>query len=327
MKTAGHPVTRRDFMVAGRMLAQQAIRIRSRPVAKVPIDPDDSAWRVPPQVTVPLLPQNVVVPRITEAGVKGLRVRSLFDDTHVAFLLEWNDPNRETNVGSVRSFRDAVAIQFPAKGPVTPPFYCMGAPGEPVSIYQWKADWQEARFHDVDETYPNMVTDEYPFSGKGPGEMAEATDYAKAGGKPYITAWAAGNLLADPELKARTSVERLVAEGFGTIESDKTQDGQARGIWKDKGWHIAISVPRAQPTFTFEMERPVPIAFAAWDGSRQERNGQKGFSTWNSLELEVGEAFPTLPVLGGGVGGAIAAALGALLFFRARRMRQRREEG
>jgi len=47
-----------------------------------------------------------------------------------------------------------------------------------------------------------------------------------------------------------------------------------------------ISIPRAQGAFTFEAGDTVPFAFAAWDGSRDERGGEKAVSTWYFLSLE-----------------------------------------
>lgn len=308
---------------------QELQPIKAVPVNRVTTDPDSPQWAKSPQVSIPLSPQNVAIPRLQEAGVKELQVKAQYDDVRVAFLLQWTDQGRQVDIGTVHSFRDAVALQFPAKGAVSPPFYCMGAPNDPVVIYQWKGDWQEGRESDVDKAYPNMVADEYPFSGRAAGEMPTAMDYIRTGDKAFVTSWAVGNLLANQEIQARTRVERLVAEGFGTLESadERDQDGVADGVWKDNAWRVVISFPRKQPNFTFQPGQPVPTAFAVWDGSRDERNGQKAFSLWNPLGLQEGAPAaegPSLPIIGG-IGGAIAAGIGALLWFRMRRMDSRRE--
>ncbi|MBM2826490.1 MAG: putative nitrate reductase gamma subunit [Dehalococcoidia bacterium] len=306
--------------------AQEVHPITAVSVSKVTLDPESPQWSRSQQVAVSLTPQNIAIPRINEAGAKEVKVKAQYDADRLAFLLEWGDQDRRVDMGTVNSFRDAVALQFPSKGAVSPPFYCMGAPNDPVVIYQWKGDWQEGGQSDVDKAYPNMVADEYPFSGKGPGEMPEAMDYVRRGDKVFLTSFAAGNLLADRDLQSRVHSERLQAEGFGSLESSDIQDAMADGFWKNNGWRVVISVPRKQPDFLFQPGAPVPLAFAVWDGTLNERNGKKAFSLWNPLTLqEEGAEGLGLPVLGG-IGGAIAAGIGALLFFRMRRMGPRREE-
>jgi hypothetical protein len=307
--------------------AQEVHPIIAVRVIKVTTDPAASQWGKSQQITIPLSPQNVAIPRLLEAGVKELKVRAQYDETRIAFLLEWTDPDRQVDISTVHSFRDAVALQFPSNGSATPPFYCMGAPNNPVVIYQWKGDWQQSGESDVDTAYPNMVADEYPFSGKGPGEMPTARDYATHGEKVFLTSWAVGNTLANRDLQARTHAERLVAEGFGSLESSTIQDAQADGRWTNNTWRVVLSVPRKQPSFAFQPGAPVPLAFAVWDGSRNERNGKKAFSLWNPVTLEESATETTLdlPVFGG-IGGAIAAGIGALLLFRMRRMRSPNRE-
>jgi len=73
--------------------------------------------------------------------------------------------------------------------------------------------------------------------------------------------------------------------------------GQA--IWGDGRWRVVISIPREQDLFTFEEGLVLPIAFAAWDGSNQERDGEKAVSTWYFLALEkpVGTSVYLWPIL------------------------------
>jgi hypothetical protein len=87
------------------------------------------------------------------------------------------------------------------------------------------------------------------------------------------------------------------------------------------------------------------LALALWDGSRSERNGQKAFSQWQEMSLgapvaavaptaeapkvpteaEEGGGSVLAPVLGG-VLGAAALAVAAVIGLRMRRSRQRREQ-
>lgn len=295
--------------------AQEKASLIAKSVARVPEAPDDPAWLEADLLPVPLAPQAVVKPRLYKAGVSALTVRALYDDAHLAVLLEWADNRADSELGGVADFRDAVALEFPANPADGIPYFAMGEPGKPVTIYQWKADWQFGSRFDVSDRNPDMIADWYPFSGRPAGEIAEIADYGQEGTeKVYLTAWSAGSLLGDPELQARTSVEKLQAEGFGTLTpvAAEAQDATGFGASKDGLWRVLLTIPRDQGGFTFAPGMTLPLAFAVWDGAGHERGGEKAVSTWYfmSLEQPVGSAIYWAPVLA--VAGVLAAQLGGL---------------
>lgn len=316
--------------------AQAQAGITAVAVSRAPTEPGDPLWNEAQAATVALNPQNFVLPRLKEAGAKSVSVRALYDAERIAFLLDWQDSERDVDLGTVLQYRDAVAIQFPEDPSLATPSFMMGQQANAVTIYHWKSDWQFGRLSDVDEAYPNMYGDWYPYSGVPAGEIPESSDYLDSGLKEYLTAAAAGNAIADPQLQEKTgAVQKMRAEGFGTIEPDPSQDAQGSGAWQDGGWRIAISVPRKQAKFSFEEGSMVSLAVAVWDGSRDERNGQKAFSFWNDLrvgatpesvtptppeEVPAGIGF-LVPLLGsiGGLAVAAAAAIIGLRLWRARR--------
>jgi hypothetical protein len=342
MKANDQPrVTRRSWLglpvIGGLLLilrstrsasAQQAQKasLLAKAVDRVPDDPLDARWNAADLLEVPLAPQAVVKPRVFEVGIKALSVRALYDAERVALLLTWRDVSESARIGSPGSFRDAVAVEFPADPATGIPYFAMGEPDKPVVIYQWKSDWQ-APGGDEEGLYPRMVADWYPFSGRPAGEIAAAADYNKAGGdRMFVTSWHAGNSLGDRELQKRSSVEKLGAEGFGTLTTlpADRQDGAGKGAWKDGVWSLLLLVPRAQDRFAFTAGMTVPIAFAAWDGAKSERGGEKAVSTWYfmSLERPIGVfayASPLLAFLG-------AAAVQSWALMRLRR-RATREDG
>jgi len=270
------------------VVAQKATLIAGQ-VEQLPLDPADSAWSEADVLEAPLAPQAVVKPRVYETGINGLKVRALYDDQHLALHIEWQDAGPDTMQGAAGAFRDAVAVEFPADPDAGIPFFGMGQPDKPVILYQWKADWQEGIGHDADEQYPHMAVDWYPFSGREAGQLAEGTDYGEDGAVQALnTAWAAGSLLADPTVQLKHAVEKLIAKGFGTISSVPApeQDGAGHGQWQDGAWRAVVVIPRDQDQFRFEAGQTIPVAFAAWDGSRRERGGEKGVSTWYFLSLE-----------------------------------------
>ncbi len=287
--------------------ANQKASLLARPVEQIPEDPLDPAWAKADVLEVPLAPQAVVKPRTYDASIKALEVRALYSTDRVAFLLRWNDATQDVMAGQAAAFRDAVAVEFPVDPPAAGiPYFGMGERDRPVTIYQWKADWQTGPVADVDERYPDMAVDWYPLTGREPGEIAEVADYGKQeGAKVFVTSWGSGSTLADPQAQARAPVEKLVAQGFGSITpaGPEQQDSTGTAQWKDGRWHAVISFPRKQERFSFEQGMTVPVAFAAWDGAHRERGGEKGISTWYFLSLErpvgmIAYAAP-LAVLGG----------------------------
>ena len=298
-------------------------------VSQVPTEPGDAAWAQAKSAIVTLAPQNIALPRVTEAGAKSINVRALYDSDRMALLLEWADAHKDVELGTVLQYRDGMAVQLP-EGPETPPpSFTMGQAGRAVTIYHWKSDWQLGRLYDVDEAHPNMYFDLYQFSGVPAGTMPEAIDYLTKGRKEYLTAAAAGNALADPRAQETIGpVQKMRAEGFGTIEPAPTQDGAGKGVFQDGGWRIVMSLPRKQANYTLEEGAVVPLAFAVWDGSRNERNGQKAYSLWNTMSVGEPrtEAAPgsryLVPALGAAAG-VIVAGAAAVIGLRMRRSKQR----
>lgn len=296
--------------------AQEKASLIAKSVDRAPGDPEDPAWDASDLLPVPLAPQAVVKPRRYETGIAQLDIRALYDAERLAILLEWADAAADTELAEVADFRDAVALEFPANPADGIPYFAMGEPGKPVTIYQWKADWQFAREFDIGHRQTAMIADWYPFTGKGPGEIAEIADYAQD--RVYDTSWAAGSPLGDPELQARTPVEKLHAEGFGTLTAvaDDAQDATGAGINRDGRWRVVVSIPRDQGGFAFAPGMTLPFAFAAWDGARAERGGEKAVSTWYFLSLEqpVGNSLYWAPVAAAGA--VLAAQWGGLKALR-----------
>ena len=65
------------------------------------------------------------------------------------------------------------------------------------------------------------------------------------------------------------------AQGRGTTKRTGASF-PARGVYRDGVWQVALELP-AVPA-------GVPLAFAVWDGSQQDRDGRKYFSVWYRLQ-------------------------------------------
>lgn len=242
-------------------------------------------WQDATAVSVPLSAQIVAKPMFPQANVKAVDVRALYNDEQIAFLVEWEDGTMDDSAVRIQDFADAVAIQFPLME--GQPFFCMGQQGGNVNIWHWKADWQAGMDgrQDVNDVYPNMYVDGYTFADTEAGAAAPVSSYEDVN---YVPAMAAGNLYASPSYA--TPIEDLIAGSFGSLTSQpaEAQNVQGHGEYADGKWRVvftrdltSLEVEDAQ----FSSGQVYSLAFAAWDGANEERNGQKSTSQWVSLQL------------------------------------------
>jgi hypothetical protein len=267
--------------------------IAAATTGELPIDALDSElWEQATPVEVPLSAQIMVRSITRETNIKAISARALHNGEEIVLMLEWADDTRNDSILEVDHFRDSVAVQFPlAEGQ---PFFCMGQQGGNVVIWHWKADWQAEVFaqQNMRDVFPNMYVDMYPFTEE---DLEEESDVLLAAytDPAYLTAHAAGNLRAMP---ARiTPVENLMAGGFGSLTSQASdrQVVQGHGEWNDGVWRVVFSrslTAAGSQDVSIEPDQVYSIAFAAWDGSNQERGSRKSTSQWVSLELA-----PALP--------------------------------
>jgi hypothetical protein len=259
-------------------------------------DPDSPMWQKARALEVPLSAQIVAKPMLMETRTRSVSVRALHNREKVAILVEWADNTKNDSMVRVQDFRDAVAVQFPIFG--GQPFFCMGQQGSNVNIWHWKADWQADidQRQDMEALYPNMYVDQYPFADPAAGQAAGPGTYTDPN---YLTALAAGNPFA---MASRLSpVEDVMAGGFGTLtaQPDKGQNVQGMGAWSDGKWRVVFSRDLGSTEVEdvrFTPGRLYSIAFAAWDGENDERNGQKSTSQWVSMQLAGNPPAPVIPV-------------------------------
>ncbi|HHY57583.1 MAG TPA: hypothetical protein GYA08_19330 [Chloroflexi bacterium] len=267
------------------LVSSQGLTITAAAIeGDLPIDaPDSALWQQATAVEVPMSAQMIARPIMPETNAKAITVRALHNNAEIAFLLEWQDATRNDTTLRVDDFRDSVAIQFPVgEGQ---PFYCMGQQGGDVNIWHWKADWQASLIaqQNLQTTYPNLAVDQYPFT-----EPAENIYLAAYADRNYLTAEAAGNYLALPT--HGSPVEDLVAGGFGTLTTQPLAGQNVRGFgeWRDGVWRVIFSRELTSTEAEDVMlapEKLYAVAFAAWDGANQERNGSKSTSQWVSFQL------------------------------------------
>lgn len=242
-------------------------------------------WQDATAVSIPLSAQIVTKPMFPQANVKAVDVRALYNGDQIAFLVEWEDGTADETAVRIQDFADAIAIQFPLME--GQPFFCMGQQGGNVNIWHWKADWQAGMDgrQDVNDVYPDMYVDGYTFADTEAGAAAPVSSYEDVN---YVPAMAAGNLYASPTYAS--PVEDLIAGSFGSLTSQpaEMQNVQGHGEYADGKWRVVFtrdltSLEAEDAQFT--TGQVYSLAFAAWDGANEERNGQKSTSQWVSLQL------------------------------------------
>jgi DMSO reductase family type II enzyme heme b subunit len=238
---------------------------------EVSLDPFDPAWQRIPPSRVPLMPQTLFTPR-GGGATKELVLQALQTPTHLYLRLEWADATKATGQEAHRTegFDDTVAVQVPLKPEDGMPSPFMGDTEHPVNIWHWKASWQEQL--DMAQAHPRTVRDEERFAKESMFRTGEGV----------------GNLFSQPERKS--SVEHLIASGFGTLTTTTQQPVEARGAWRDGSWHVVIRrmLMPGDPEVEVDLRglEAIPIAFAVWDGAHQERDGMKSVSVWQTLVFE-----------------------------------------
>ena len=209
-------------------------------------------------------------------AVEIINVASVNNGEQLAVRIKWRDPTHDA-FSELHSdiFRDGVAVQF-ALGAVTlhthghnEPFFGMGNRSKPVNIWHWKAGLEEA--------------------------LEAEDDLEYAGGGVDMDALIYGGIMSNPVSKLNPTgenpVEELNAEGFGTItpQPPENQNVDGLGEWKDGMWTVVFlrDMPKTGKWDVDFAKRidPALMAFAVWDGVKEDRNGRKVISVWQRLNI------------------------------------------
>jgi len=214
------------------------------------------------------------------ANYQMMGVQAIYNDEYVAVKLEWKDPTIDQGISRIQDFQDGAAIQFSLDG--SKGFHGMGSKDHPTDIWFWKAEWQKRidtnMESDITLAYANRVSDSD--IKQFPSVMNDVA---------YLAGRDAGNLNA--YTTQLSSIENARATGPETITPFHKDDQEVfgKGIWDGGKWRV-VFVRKRRPSLiekvNFNKNKSIPIGFAVWNGSEQDRNGQKMVSTWYDLELK-----------------------------------------
>ncbi len=127
-----------------------------------------------------------------------------------------------------------------------------------------------------------------PYEGRSHKELTEATDrffdsaavmhplhLSAEGAWPSLQMGDAGDPVSIYFWNSARGAARMQAAGRGTTK--RTGEAfPAQGIYHGGAWHVAMELDN--------IPSGMPLAFAVWNGSQQDRDGRKYFSTWLKLE-------------------------------------------
>lgn len=256
-------------------------------------DLDNSMWQTVSATNIPLAAQNIVYPNLHETSLAQMSVKSVYNGNKVAIWMEWNDTSKDVFV-EVDQFSDQVAIQLPVDVNNIPS-YMMGNAGGYVHIIHWKAVWQEDcenGFRDIKDAYPNATVDIYPGqesqldrSRKLQSINIRAEEMVEKGTTFNMPGTASGNFMS--KIKRQQPVEEASAVGFGTLTSmeDQTATGWARH--QNGKWTVCIIFDvNSGNKYKAAMKDKTKIAFAVWDGNKENIGGRKHYAQWADLILE-----------------------------------------
>ena len=124
------------LQLATRTLTDPAARQWQRaPVVNLTLRGTDPASQPSPYVRTVWAGKNV-------GAVRSLSVRAAHNQQNIFFRLEWPDPSCNMDYAAGTAFPDAAAVLLAAEP--APPLKSMGAPGQPIEAWCWRANHPEA---------------------------------------------------------------------------------------------------------------------------------------------------------------------------------------
>lgn len=130
------------------------------------LNPAAAAWSQVPAQDFPMVPTplknnpaiEAISPFIAQStdhgAVHGLRVAGAHNGAVLALRLSWTSEKHE-KIADLDQFVDGVAVMFPLSAKASAA--TMGAPGEPVNAWYWRADKADQPFDVVAEGYGTSV--------------------------------------------------------------------------------------------------------------------------------------------------------------------------
>lgn len=237
------------------------------------ISPNAAVWKMAKPTMIHLYPQTTVTMNDKKANAlnsdnsaKEGKVYALYNSKEVAFMIMWPDGSKSVQSGMKSDdYPDGFAVQLPAKygNPDALPYIGMGSKGRPVVVHLQKA-----------------VKKVYEPNGKGDVFMQVSRDNVNAYGKDLEAFDEAVDKLAVTDYQ-----RSFIAEGFrSTTEiKDGSETFSADMHYGNNVWKGTLTRPLKDAYLN--LKGAFPVAFAAWDGEKLNRDGLKLLTGWIPVKL------------------------------------------
>jgi complex iron-sulfur molybdoenzyme family reductase subunit gamma len=219
-------------------------------------------------------------------GSKVAKVKAIYTDTEIAFLIKWQDETLSIQKGyKSDSYGDGFAVQLATdySNPEALPYIGMGSKGREVFVHLQKAN-------------PNV----FEPNGNGDVEMQVGRKNT-----PYFGTELEAYDSAVKDLGVVDYERNFVSAGFRSMTQVRDGVNSNMNMIYNLNKHCwAGTLSRDLKDEYLNLEGTVPVAFAVWDGSRNNRDGLKLLSGWNSVVLE--DETELVEALNGEVSGDVA---------------------
>ncbi len=219
---------------------------------EIPVNPDDEIWQNQSNTYIGLAGQIMHKPRNFVRLVDEVWVRSLYNDTEVAYLFEWDD--RIKSVATPEGLAQQAGFQE------TPPA------GEPIALRQYP-QFNDAIAVSFPTHFDKMEAPEKPRFVFGDAKNSVDTWKWSANGKTQAFT---GNGAMGGDLK-------LVAKTSNELKSPYSE-------YKNGRWRVIMKRPLAtkdaENEIQFELGKYIPSVFFVWDGNNGDHGLKGSISTW-----------------------------------------------
>lgn len=266
-----------------RAILNRAVLV-ARLVDSIPESTNEESWASIEPVSLRMTPlwwRNDADPDLT--------VQAMHDGRDIAVRLSWKDDTADRHAAQSDAFTDAVAIQvYEGK---SEPFLGMGDRANPVDVWFWNAALESGP-EAFDRLHPNAVVAVFPFSEVGVTSVELDRPGARIADQPDISlpARAVSNQIVPRADGTSASTLQVGGVGSVTFRAPRSQIVRAYGTWQDGRWTVVmrrpLSVSSSNDGISLGRGKRASAAFAVWDGSHRDRDGQKLITIWQDLELE-----------------------------------------
>lgn len=270
------------LLVSAAVFAQAPLNVALVKSDLAGVTPASALWDSVAAIPVALMAQPIVTPRPATTTTTEIRVQAVHDGTNISFRLSWKD-DEVNEAGTLGTYSDAAAIQFPLNASPTPPPVMMGGKDQPVHIFHWRAQYQrdaERGKPTMKDLYPNMSVDMYPMEFADMGSVSKKSDTER---EQYSPGRSAGN----PQAYPKSGVDEIIAEGFSTSSVQSGHGSQGKASWKEGVWTLVITRPLNSEGGSVLMPGGSSfVAFAVWQGGHGEVGSRKCLTMmWTPLLL------------------------------------------